>query len=161
MLCAARRLRLLGVAVGATLAVLAACSAGPSDRADQQSSAPSPTQVTTPTLQLPPEGRRPEPIPTVKPEGFAEPPPGKGLARYEKQRLNWKSCGQGLYCGTILVPLDYADPDGTAITLLVAKRPATAKQRLGSLFINPGGPGGAGVGYGGSFRAAGRANCDL
>ena len=161
MLCAARRLRLLGVAVGAMLAVLAACSAGPSDRADQQSSAPSPTPVTTPTPQLPADGRPLEPIPTVKPEGFAEPPPGKGLARYEKQRLNWKSCGQGLYCGTMLVPLNYADPDGTAITLLVAKRPATAKQRLGSLFINPGGPGGSGVWYVGYFDAAGLENYDI
>ena len=61
----------------------------------------------------------------------------------------------------MLVPLDYADPDGTAITLSVAKRPATRAQRLGSLIINPGGPGGSGIGYVGAFDAAGLERYDI
>jgi hypothetical protein len=157
---AARRLRLLGVSAAAALAVLAACSAGPGSQADQPSSVPSPSAVAT-TPELPKDGRPLQPIPTVKPEGFADPPPGKGLARYEKQRLNWKSCGPGLSCTMMLVPLDYADPDGTAITLMVAKRPATGSKRLGSLFINPGGPGGSGVWYVGYFNPAGLENYDI
>jgi len=59
------------------------------------------------------------------------------------------------------VPLDYAEPDGTAITLLVAKRSATGSKRLGSLIINPGGPGGSGVWYVGYFDAAGLENYDI
>ena len=161
MSCAARRQRLLGVTVAALLAVLAACSAGPKDEAEQASSAPSPSSAATPSAKLPADGRPLQPIPEVKPEGFADPPPGKGVARYEKQRLNWESCGHGFSCSTMLVPLDYANPDGTAITLLVAKRPATGTKRLGSLFINPGGPGGSGVGYVGYFNAAGLENYDI
>ena len=61
----------------------------------------------------------------------------------------------------MLVPLDYADPDGTAITLAVAKRPATSDKKLGSLIINPGGPGGSGVGYVGYFNAAGLERYDI
>jgi pimeloyl-ACP methyl ester carboxylesterase len=158
---AARRQRLLGVTVAALLAVLAACSAGPKDEAEQASSAPSPSSAATPTPELPADGRPLQPIPDVKPEGFTDPPPGKGVARYEKQQLNWESCGHGFSCSTMLVPLDYANPDGTAITLLVAKRPATGSKRLGSLFINPGGPGGSGVGYIGYFNAAGLENYDI
>ena len=97
----------------------------------------------------------------MRPKGFTEPPPGRGLARYENQQIDWESCGHGFLCGTMLVPLDYADPDGTAITLMVAKRPATGDKRLGSLIINPGGPGGSGVGYVGYFNAAGLENYDI
>jgi pimeloyl-ACP methyl ester carboxylesterase len=62
----------------------------------------------------------------------------------------------------MLVPLDYADPDGTAITLALAKRPAAGGGRkLGSLIINPGGPGGSGVGYVGYFNAAGLERYDI
>jgi len=110
---------------------------------------------------LPKDGRPLQPIPAVRPDGFTEPPPGEGLARYEKQQPNWESCGDGFSCSSVLVPLDYADPDGTAITLLVAKRSATGSKRLGSLFINPGGPGGSGVWYVGSFNAAGLDDYDI
>jgi pimeloyl-ACP methyl ester carboxylesterase len=51
--------------------------------------------------------------------------------------------------------------DGTAITLLVAKRSATGSKRLGSLIINPGGPGGSGVWYVGYFDATGLENYDI
>ncbi|MFJ3932742.1 MULTISPECIES: alpha/beta hydrolase [unclassified Streptomyces] len=46
-------------------------------------------------------------------------------------------------CGTVEVPLDYADPAGPAITLTVSRIPATgeASERQGALVYNPGGPG--------------------
>jgi len=160
MLFAARRLRLLAVSAAA-LAVLTACSPGPRGEADQPASPSSPSATAAPTPDVPRDGRPLQPIPDVKPEGFADPPDGSGLARYERQRLNWKSCGDGLSCSTMLVPLDYADPDGTAITLMVAKRAATDSKRLGSLFINPGGPGGSGVWYVGYFNGAGLENYDI
>src|SRR5690606_5603383 len=46
-------------------------------------------------------------------------------------------------------------PDDTAITLHLARRPAKIKPRLGSLFINPGGPGASGVDYLGYFDRTG------
>ena len=63
-----------------------------------------------------------QPIPSVVPNGFSDPPRGSGLARYQSQDLRWRACGNGLTCATVLAPLDYAKPDGTAITLALARR---------------------------------------
>jgi pimeloyl-ACP methyl ester carboxylesterase len=156
----AHRLRSLGV-LAALLSVLAACSNDPQTAPDQQSSVALPSATATPAPEVPKDRRPLQPVPQVRPEGFTEPPPGTGLARYQRQRLDWKPCGHGLSCTTVLAPLDYADPDGTAITLAVAKRPAASSRRLGSLIINPGGPGGSGVGYVGYFNAAGLESYDI
>ncbi len=49
-------------------------------------------------------------------------------------------------CGTLTVPLDYDEPDGPTISLAVVRAPATDEaDRIGSLIMNPGGPGGSGV----------------
>ncbi|MBV8302673.1 MAG: alpha/beta fold hydrolase [Acidimicrobiia bacterium] len=59
--------------------------------------------------------------------------------------LAWSSCG-GLQCATLTVPLDYSNPSGPTINLAVARRPALSPaHRIGSLLINPGGPGDSGV----------------
>ncbi|MFC7586157.1 alpha/beta fold hydrolase [Nonomuraea antimicrobica] len=48
-------------------------------------------------------------------------------------------------CGTLNVPQDYADPGGTPITVALTRLKATdQKRRIGSLAVNPGGPGGSG-----------------
>jgi pimeloyl-ACP methyl ester carboxylesterase len=151
-----RRVCALGV-MAALLAVLPGCSSDRQASPDQSS----PVTSSSAPPQMPKDGRPLQPIPDVKPEGFAKPPPGTGLARYEGQQLDWKECGHGFLCSTMLAPLDYADPDGTAITLAVAKRPATSSKRLGSLIINPGGPGGSGVGYVGYFNATGLDSYDI
>ena len=50
-------------------------------------------------------------------------------------------------CGTLTVPVDWSRPGGPAIDLALARRKATAPaERIGSLLIVPGGPGGSGVG---------------
>ena len=77
--------------------------------------------------------------------GFADPPAGQGLSRYSGQKLTWQTCAGSYQCAEVLAPLDYAAPDGTALTLALAKRSATKSPRLGTLFINPGGPGASGV----------------
>ena len=52
----------------------------------------------------------------------------------------------GWECGTVDVPLDYADPSGRTITVAPTRAPATDDStRIGSLFVNPGGPGGSGI----------------
>ncbi|MBO9532727.1 MAG: alpha/beta fold hydrolase [Solirubrobacteraceae bacterium] len=50
-------------------------------------------------------------------------------------------------CATATVPLDYKKPTGTKIQLAVSKLPATgpAHQKVGTVFVNPGGPGAPGV----------------
>jgi pimeloyl-ACP methyl ester carboxylesterase len=81
--------------------------------------------------------------------GFGEGPPGKGLTRFYDQRPEWVSCDDsGKTCADIWVPLDYGDPNGTAITIKAKMDPAgAADAQVGSLFINPGGPGGSGIDY--------------
>ena len=62
----------------------------------------------------------------------------------------WGPCDDlaGLECATVSAPLDYDDPDGAQIELAVARRAASDPDgRIGSLLINPGGPGGSGLGY--------------
>jgi pimeloyl-ACP methyl ester carboxylesterase len=54
--------------------------------------------------------------------------------------IDWSECGADLECAEIDVPLDYDDPEGETITLSVSRAPATG-DRIGPLFINPGGPG--------------------
>jgi pimeloyl-ACP methyl ester carboxylesterase len=62
--------------------------------------------------------------------------------------IDWQACHQTFMCAKVRVPLDYDRPDGRQITLSLAMMPATDKaHRVGSLFINPGGPGGSGVDF--------------
>lgn len=61
-------------------------------------------------------------------------------------RLRWRACGAPLQCTRVAVPLDWSHPKGTKISLSLAKLPATSKARkLGTIFVNPGGPGASGV----------------
>lgn len=101
------------------------------------------------------------PDPGVVPKGFVDPPSGDGLTGYLDQSLNWTDCSNGLQCATIKVPLDYADPTGQAITLALARKPATAAPRLGSLFVNPGGPGAGGRGLAAHFARDGLEQYDI
>ncbi|WP_156188083.1 alpha/beta hydrolase [Arsenicicoccus sp. oral taxon 190] len=58
-------------------------------------------------------------------------------------RITWTRCGPGLQCGTLEVPLDYDNPALGTTKLDVSRRPADKPgNRIGSLFTNPGGPGG-------------------
>jgi pimeloyl-ACP methyl ester carboxylesterase len=52
-----------------------------------------------------------------------------------------------LECGTVSVPVDYTEPDGDTVDLALTRRPASgpADERIGSLVLNPGGPGASGV----------------
>ncbi len=69
------------------------------------------------------------------------------LARFYDQKLDWSPC-DGNQCATLTVPLDYAKPDGDTIDLALLKVPARDQgDRVGSLVVNPGGPGASGVDY--------------
>ncbi|WP_374777973.1 alpha/beta hydrolase [Streptomyces sp. NBC_01310] len=63
-------------------------------------------------------------------------------------RLDWSACAPGspYDCASARVPLDHADPAGRSIDLAVVRRQATdPAHRIGTLFVNPGGPGGPGT----------------
>ena len=75
-------------------------------------------------------------------------PPDPALASYYAQTLQWSDCNSGDRCSTLTVPLDYARPAGRTIRLNVLKVPAADPgSRLGSLVVNPGGPGEPGASY--------------
>jgi pimeloyl-ACP methyl ester carboxylesterase len=68
--------------------------------------------------------------------------------------LRWTDCGDGFQCATARVPLDYDKPRGARISLALIRLPAgDPARRIGSIFVNPGGPGTSGVGF---VRRAGR-----
>jgi pimeloyl-ACP methyl ester carboxylesterase len=54
--------------------------------------------------------------------------------------LDWEGCGGGAECATLDVPVDYGQPEGDTLTLSIARVPASG-DRIGALFVNPGGPG--------------------
>ena len=87
--------------------------------------------------------------------------------------LHWTSCPfpdspAELQCASIQVPVDYAHPHGAKTTVTVDRLPATGAHPVGSLFFDPGGPGGSGTRFayweslGASlFSAATREHFDL
>lgn len=89
-----------------------------------------------------------------------------GLERFYAQQLAWGPCtpfartddekkafdDAGLDCARLEVPLDYAAPDGRTAQIAVLRH-RTDRARTGSLVLNPGGPGGAGLAFAASLAA--------
>jgi pimeloyl-ACP methyl ester carboxylesterase len=72
-----------------------------------------------------------------------------GVAVAQRSQIRWHVCGKpyprSVQCGEIAVPLDYRHPRGAKIRVAFDRlRAKDRAHRLGSLIINPGGPGGAG-----------------
>ncbi len=64
--------------------------------------------------------------------------------------INWQPCAfaPGFDCAHVRVPLDHDRPQGPQIRLAVARLAATDQaNKIGSIFLNPGGPGGSGVNF--------------
>ncbi|MBV9312440.1 MAG: YncE family protein [Pseudonocardia sp.] len=83
-----------------------------------------------------------------------------GLERFYRQNLAWNGCipfattpedkntyaDPGLQCAYLEVPLDYAHPYDRTVKIGLLRRPASDRtHRIGSLVINPGGPGDSGM----------------
>jgi pimeloyl-ACP methyl ester carboxylesterase len=63
--------------------------------------------------------------------------------------IDWQPFGDGLETGSVEVPIDYDDPAKGTFDLFVLRHPAAdPSQRIGTLLVNPGGPG-----FGGSVLA--------
>ncbi|MFR9672852.1 alpha/beta hydrolase [Streptomyces sp. TR02-1] len=72
------------------------------------------------------------------------------LAPYYEQKLKWRDCdAAGFRCARLTVPLDYEDPSEDAeLRLAVSRRKASGDgPAIGSLMVNPGGPGGSAIDY--------------
>ena len=74
----------------------------------------------------------------------------KGLESFYNQDLTWTDCtddttGTAFQCATVTVPLDYDNPQGQTITVALKKLLSTSSSPQGSIFLNPGGPGGSGI----------------
>ncbi|MGN9783990.1 alpha/beta hydrolase [Nonomuraea sp. ZG12] len=69
----------------------------------------------------------------------------EGTGGYDGQRLAWSACGGGFQCAKVKVPLDHAKPQGKRIEIAVIRLRAKGPKRIGSLLLNPGGPGASGV----------------
>jgi pimeloyl-ACP methyl ester carboxylesterase len=67
-------------------------------------------------------------------------------AEIEVAPAHWSDCGKGLQCADIRVPRDYGAPSSGYLTIALIRQPASdPKDRIGSLVVNPGGPGASGV----------------
>jgi pimeloyl-ACP methyl ester carboxylesterase len=97
---------------------------------------------------------RPTPSPTTPPPADVTEAPESGLSDFYSQRIDWEPCetNPDQDCGTLAVPIDYSDPGGDTIDLALLRVPATGS-RVGSMVVNPGGPGAPGTSY---AAAAGR-----
>ena len=93
-------------------------------------------------------GDSPSLAPTPTPEEGSSEPPSADLAEFYSQQLTWTSCRGDFECATLTVPVDYEDPAGDTIELALLKDPADSPaDRVGSLVVNPGGPGAPGTSY--------------
>jgi pimeloyl-ACP methyl ester carboxylesterase len=74
--------------------------------------------------------------------------PLSDLAAYENQKLDWATCYEDFECTDLRVPIDYAALTvGTFKIAVLRYKAQDPKNRIGSLIVNPGGPGGSGVDY--------------
>lgn len=115
---------LLALALTAT-----ACSSDPAAPAAQ------PTQQATPSTPS-----APSPSPSTEPSAEpSEPAPAP---------LRWAPCEAGFECATLPVPLVAGEPARGTVDLALTRRAAAGPgKRIGSLVVNPGGPGASAVDY--------------
>ncbi len=71
----------------------------------------------------------------------------KRVARVKTPKITWvENPDLGGYTGSVKLPLDYDHPTGSKVTIALFKVPAAdPAEKIGTLFVNPGGPGASGV----------------
>ncbi len=117
--------RSLGLLAFAALAATACSGSGETSATTTRPDATTTTQPSTTT------------VPPTTTTTVALPPPVP---------VAWRACGGGFDCGTVVVPIDYADPGAGTLELAIVRRPAgDPDRRIGTLLMNPGGPGASGV----------------
>ncbi|WP_329563105.1 alpha/beta hydrolase [Kitasatospora sp. NBC_01266] len=148
--------RILPAVLGVT--VVAGCGGSGGSTAAKGPATPPVASATAPTLAAASTPPAPSPSPTAS--GADDP----ALKSFYGQQISWASCPadpqdqnadlSAFQCGTAHVPLDYANPGADTIDIALIRKPAVHQdQKLGSLFFNPGGPGGSGVEFLGETAA--------
>jgi pimeloyl-ACP methyl ester carboxylesterase len=143
-----RPVRVMAVAVAASAAVAACGSPGSNPLVHT----PSPSATRSATLE--PDSPAAGPTsPSASPSSASPSPAGSQEPTSTPVAITWGSCGKiagtsgSDQCATMPVPLDRADPAGQQLLLQLVRRKATStSERVGSLLINPGGPGESTVG---------------
>jgi len=130
------------LAAGALSLLVAGCGVfGPGDRTDSAS---------TPARGSTPVGSAPVTSGASRTAGV----PAR-LRAFYGQRLRWTSCRTHMQCARLRVPLDYARPGGRSIEVALLKVPALdPARRIGSMVVDPGGPGASGVDYAAAAETA-------
>jgi pimeloyl-ACP methyl ester carboxylesterase len=130
--------RLIAVLVVAALVATVVFALTQSFSSDNDGSTGDSTPSSAPTL-----------APTPTPEPGSSEAPAPDLAAFYGQTLDWQICPSGENeCATLTVPVDYQHPDGDTIELAVLRAPATDQEaRIGSMVVDPGGPGASAVDY--------------
>ena len=147
-----RRLAVVALVAGAALA--AACSESlviPGASTTVPATEPASTEPAStepassdPAVTEPVSTDPPDTTPDTVPE--ASPPT---TVEGETGGIEWSAVVDGVQQGTLQVPLDHADPTGEQITIAMSRHRANdPSARIGTLLVNPGGPG-----YGGSVLA--------
>ena len=75
---------------------------------------------------------------------------GVQVSERRADSISWQPCAAdpAFDCAHVRVPLDHDNPRGPQVRLAVARLAATDQaNKLGSIFLNPGGPGGSGVNF--------------
>ena len=97
-------------------------------------------------VSLPPAVAEPFAEPFAEP--LAEPAAERATSPASAPTIDWRSCGQRFDCARVRVPLDYDRPDGRTLSVALIKLSAAdPARRIGTLFVNPGGPGEFGVDF--------------
>ncbi len=124
---------LVGIAAALVLAV---CGCGLDDAPEVSATAQSDT-------------RPPSSVdPAASPDGATSPDQAVFPPDWQPPALQWTACDlpRDGRCATLPVPLDWTRPDGPTVDLAVGMIPASGA-RIGSLVMNPGGPGGSGLDF--------------
>ncbi|MEP6479308.1 MAG: alpha/beta hydrolase [Rhodoglobus sp.] len=74
-------------------------------------------------------------------------PAATSIDGFYAQKLNWHKCGEGMQCTTVSAPVNWASPADGSIDLAVVRHAASGGTSMGSLLVNPGGPGGSGFDF--------------
>lgn len=121
-------------------------------------------ETTAPTTAPPPSS-----APTSAATAVPGPVPA-GLEKFYGQRLAWSGCSSfatndddaqiyqssQLQCAYLTVPMAYAAPAGATVRVGVLRKVASnTAQRIGSLLINPGGPGASAMSFVGQLATLG------
>lgn len=85
---------------------------------------------------------------TVALKPYADNTVAAALKPFYTQKITFTKCGgERTYCGTVMVPMNWAKPAGKKLKLAVAYRQADIAKAKGFVFFNPGGPGTSGLDF--------------